>query len=334
MRITKEMLQKSARDCVTMRIKTEKDLVAAYLIGSALSDDFLFGGQADIDLVLVHSNQPSVQREIVRVYDEVHLDIIHHSQSTYLTPRELRIDPWLGYAIQDHPQLLYDVRHWFEFTQASAGSQFYRPDHMAGRSRKFSERARSIWTEMHQTKKMHGERIATYLKALASAGNAIACLSGPPISKRRFSQQIPARFAQIGLSDMYTGFLMLSGINEVSTEDVQTMLPGWEKAYLLASKQDPLNIDLHPLRKEYYLKAISVGVENDGPTSIGMMLLNTWAKAVNTTPATTPEYEEWLKAMDVFHLGKDDFSDRLNGLDHFLDRLEEAIDRWSLENGA
>lgn len=334
MRITKEMLQKSARDCVTMRIKSEKDLVAAYLIGSALSDDFLLGGQADIDLVLVHANQPAMQREIIRVYDEVHLDIIHHSQSTYLTPRELRVDPWLGYAIQDHPQLFYDVRHWFEFTQASAGSQFYRPDHTAGRARKFSERARSIWTELHQTKKMHGERIAAYLKALASAGNAIACLSGPPLSKRRFSKQISSRFAAVGLSDMYAGFQVLSGMNEVNTVDIQSMLPGWESAFQLASKQDPLNIDLHPLRKEYYLKAVMSGLEQDDPGSISMMFLNTWTKAVNTTLSTTPEFEIWLKSMDQFHLGKDDFSDRLNGLDHFLDRLEELIDRWSLENGA
>jgi hypothetical protein len=282
----------------------------------------------------VHANQPAVQREIVRVYDEVHLDIIHHSQSTYLTPRELRVDPWLGYAIQDHPQLLYDVRHWFEFTQASAGSQFYRPDHTAGRARKFSDHARVIWTDLHQTKKMHGERIAAYLKALASAGNAIACLSGPPLSKRRFSVQLQSRFAEIGHVEMYQGFLALCGMNEASTEEVQALIPGWEHAYQLASRQDPPNIDLHPLRKEYYLKAITEGLDENGPASIGMMFLNTWTKAVNTAPAATPEYEEWLKAMELFRLGKDDFADRLNGLDHFLDRLEEAIDRWSLENGA
>ena len=44
MRITREMLLKSARDTVTVRIKTEKDLVAAYLVGSVLGEDPLLGG--------------------------------------------------------------------------------------------------------------------------------------------------------------------------------------------------------------------------------------------------------------------------------------------------
>lgn len=334
MRITKEMLQKSAQDCVTMRIKTEKDLVAAYLVGSVLGDDPLIGGQADIDLVLVHGNQPAVKREIVRVYDEVHLDIIHHSQSTYLQPRELRVDPWLGYAIQDHPQLMYDVRHWFEFTQASVGSQFYRPDHAAGRARKLADLARTIWTDLHQSKKSHADRVKFYLKSLECAGNAIACLSGPPISTRRFSDGLAERFNSIHQSEMYSGFNILTGINEVSEEDIQSMLPLWEQAYKVANQQENCPAELHPLRKNYYLKAMQELLEDEGPTSIAMILLRTWNKSISTTLSTTPEYDAWLQAMNLFHLGKDDIPDRLNALDHFLDRLDEALEKWSVENGA
>ena len=334
MRITKEMLQKTTRDTVTVRIKTEKDLVAAYLVGSVLNDNPVLGGQVDIDLVLVHANQPAIPREIVRVYDEVHLDISHHSQSLYLQPRELRVNPWLGYAIQDHPQLLYDVRHWFEFTQASVGSQFYRPDHAAGRSRCLSEQARNLWTTLHQAKKSHAERIKLYLKALVYAGNALAVLSGPPLTIRRFSTLLPERFEAIGQTELLNGFYYLTGITEVSPDDVNHMLPLWEKAYQLAGQQENYPIELHPLRKDYYLKAMQSLLEEADPNSIAILLLRTWNKAICTTLSTTPEYDSWLQSMNQFHLGKDDFSDRLNALDHFLDRLDEAIDKWSFENGA
>jgi hypothetical protein len=334
MRITREMLLKSARDTVTIRIKIEKDLVAAYLVGSVLSEDPLLGGVTDIDLVLVHANPPAVPREIARVYDEVHLDILHHAQSVYLQPRELRIDPWLGYAIQDHPQLLYDVRHWFEFTQASVGSQFYRPDHANGRARNLSEQARTIWADLHQSKKTHADRIRLYLKALEYAGNSVACLSGAPLSRRRYSLLLPSRFEAINHADLKDGFNALTGINELTLVEIEALLPGWENAFLMAGKQEKCPLDLHPLRKDYYLRAIQTLLEESGGEAIAIPFLRIWNKAICSALSTTPEYDAWLQAMNRFHLGKDDFSDRLNGLDHFLDRLDEALDDWAFNNGA
>ena len=334
MRITKEMLIKSAKDTVTMRIKSEKDLVAAYLVGSVLGDEPLLGGHTDIDLILVHANLPQAQREIVRVYDEVHLDIQHHPQSLYLQPRELRADPWLGYTIQNHPQLLYDVRHWFEFTQASVGSQFYRPDHAADRSRKLKDQARSLWADLQQTKKPHAERVRSYLMALECAGNAIASLSGPPLTKRRFSSLLLSRFKQIGVGDLYSGFAFLTGITDVNTETIQSLFPLWEQAYKVAGQQESCPMDLHPLRRDYYLECMKTMLVEEEPDSVSMPLLRTWNKAILTTLSTTPEYDAWLQSMSTFHLGKEDMPERINSLDHFLDRLDEVLDTWSAENGA
>lgn len=334
MRITKEMLLKSAQDTVTLRLKTEKDLVAVYLVGSVLWDEPLIGGQADIDLIFVHAEDPPIPREIVRVYDEVHLDILHHPQSLYLQPRELRGDPWLGYSIQNHPQLLYDVRHWFEFTQASVGSQFHRPDLTVSRARKFYAQARTIWTDLHQSKKNHAEKVQSYLQALTWCGDAVACLNGSPLSDRRFSLDLEDRFAQIDEAEMYTGFNFLTGIHEVNSEDIQGMFPDWEKAYQLANLQENCPAIIHPFRKEYYLRAIQAILEERGPKEMVMPFLQTWNTAICTTLSTTPEYDAWLKAMNQFHLGKDDMTDRWNGLDHFLDRLDEALERWALLNGA
>lgn len=334
MRITKEMLQKSARDAVTIRLKTEKDMVAAYLVGSVLWDEPLLGGQADIDLILVHANTPSRAREVVRVYDEVNLDILHHNQEMYLQPRELRMDPWLGYTIQNHPQLLYDVRHWFEFTQASAGSQFYRPDHAVGRARKFSELARTLWTGLHQAKKSHADRVHDYLQSLESAGNAIACLSGSPLPERRFSLELNQRFTAIGQAEMVAGFNYLLGITEVDADEIHSMITYWEQAFDMAGKQSDCPVELTPIRKDYYLKAIHAILDEQGPQSVGMLFLQTWNNCIRTNLSTTPEYDCWLSAMSSFHLGKEDLADRLNGLDHFLDRLDEALEQWALQNGA
>jgi hypothetical protein len=334
MRITKDMLQKSAKDAITIRLKTEKDMVAAYLVGSVLWDEPLIGGYADIDLILVHANPPTKTREIVRVYDEVTLDILHHCQDLYLQPREMRSDPWLGYSVQNHPQLLYDVRHWFEFTQASVGSQFYRPDLAVGRARKLSTLAREIWTELHQGKKSHADRINEYLRALESAGNAIACLSGPPLPERRFSLELRNRFQAIGQAEMMTGFNYLLGIDDLSADGLHAVLTDWEQAYDMAGKQESCPVELGPIRKDYYLKAIHAMLDDGGSESVAMLLLQTWTRCIRTNLSTTPEYDEWLKAMSSFHLGKEDFADRLNSLDHFLDRLDEALDGWALKNGA
>ncbi len=334
MRITKEMLQKSARDSVAVRLKSDKDLVAAYLTGSVLGDDPLLGGQADIDLVLVHSNEPQKQREIVKVFDEVHLDITHHPQSMYFQPRELRMDPWLGYSIQSNPLLLYDVRHWFEFTQASVGSQFYRPDHAIGRARKLAENARVIWTDIHQTKMTFAQKVNRYFDSLECAGNAIACLSGSPIGIRRFSLMIEDRFASIGQEDMYSGFIYMTGINDVTEEDVLDMLPDWERAYQVAGQQENCAPELHPLRKDYYLKAMQEILEENNPDSIAMLFLHTWNKSICASLSTTPEYDTWLQTMSKFHLSKDELPDRLTLLDHFIDRLDEALEKWAFENGA
>ena len=86
-------------------------------------------------------------------------------------------------------------------------------------------------------------------------------------------------------------------------------------------------LDLHPLRKDYYLRAIQTLMEESGGEAIAIPFLRIWNKSICTALSTTPEYDSWLQAMNQFHLGKEDFSDRLNGLDHFLDRW---MRRWTI----
>lgn len=334
MRITKELLQKTARETVAARLRTEKDMVAAYLVGSALEDDPMVGGTTDIDLVIVHSGEPKTTREIVRVFDEVHLDIVHQPQTYYLQPRELRADPWLGSSVQNHPLLLHDVRHWFEFTQASVGSAFYRPDHVIGRARCLADQAREIWSNLRESKKSHADRIRLYLQALSDAGNAIAVLTGIPLAKRRFSLELPDRFAAIRESGSYTGFSALTGGEGVVATDLASLLPLWEKAFDSAGRQENAPPDLHPLRKEYYLRAFESFLEENKPHALIMPLLRTWNKAISIQLSTTPEYDIWLDSMSLFHLRKEDFTHKMEALDAYLDHLDEILEKWAFDHGA
>jgi hypothetical protein len=232
MRNTRDFLHKTAMDHVAKRIKSDKDLVGAYLIGSVLSDEPLMGGTTDIDLVIIHVGEPKVKREIIRVNDEVHLDVVHHSESVYQQPRTLRAEAWLGTAIQNHPVLLYDVRHWFEFTQASAGSQFYRPDHILARARTLSEKARSIWTELNEGRPIYVKKVRKFMEAVECAANAAASLTGAPLTRRCFLRDFPDRCTEIGASGLVTSLVNLLDLQNLNAENITSLLPYGKKHFV------------------------------------------------------------------------------------------------------
>ena len=151
MRITRETLLKIATETAAQRVRQNRSLVSILATGSLLEEEPVLGGTTDIDLIFVHSGQPPIDRELVRLNDEVHLDIAHLPQSLFNQPRQLRVDSWLGPAIYANPILLHDTQHWFEFTQASVRSQFTRPDYALGRARPFAERARQSWLQMRES---------------------------------------------------------------------------------------------------------------------------------------------------------------------------------------
>ena len=146
MRITRETLLKLARDTVTQRARADRGIVSAYLHGSLLEEEPLLGGTADIDLFIVHNDSSQVEREIVRITDEVILDITHHPRNVYRQTKELRLHPWLGPTIFGC-KILYDPQHFMDFTQAGVRGQFNRADQVLGRARPQVEHARQMWMD-------------------------------------------------------------------------------------------------------------------------------------------------------------------------------------------
>ena len=116
MRITQGTLLKNAKNEAADRLRRDRHLVCIYLTGSMTTDSPLLGGATDIDLVIIHSSEPEQEREIVRVTDEVHLDIAHYPQMLFRDTRRLRVDPWLGSYLCLDPLVLHDSGHWFDFT--------------------------------------------------------------------------------------------------------------------------------------------------------------------------------------------------------------------------
>ena len=149
MRVTRESLIRIAKETAQERSYNNKEIIAAYLTGSLLTDDPLLGGVTDIDLVLVTANNPPMRREIVALTPDFHLDISFRAKAEYNPPRELRVNPWLGYEIYD-PMLLYESQHFFEFTQAAvrAGFEFREPALMLQRCRTLLDHGRKIWFDL------------------------------------------------------------------------------------------------------------------------------------------------------------------------------------------
>ena len=103
MRITRETLIKLAQDTTAERVRLNHRIICVYLTGSLLHEEPLLGGTGDIDLFVIHDSQPAVDREVVRLSDEIHLDIAHLSQDVFQHPRLLRTHPWISPFIVSHP---------------------------------------------------------------------------------------------------------------------------------------------------------------------------------------------------------------------------------------
>jgi hypothetical protein len=231
MRVTHETLLRVVRDTVAQRTRIDRSLMSVYLSGSLLEDEYMLGGTTDIDLVFIHTDLEGPDREIVRLTDEIHLDIAHHLHKDYRQTRRLREHPWLGPTLE-RCVIFHDPQHFMDFTQASVRGQFDRPDHVMERSRRQAEHARQVWLYYHEQKHKAGPKeISDYLRAIEHAANAIASLSGPPLTERRFLLKFPQRMQAIGHPGLYPGLLGLIGGPNVNVDVLRSWLPDWEAAY-------------------------------------------------------------------------------------------------------
>jgi hypothetical protein len=333
MRVTRESLIRIAKETVQERIYNDKDIVAAYLTGSLLSENPFLGGVTDIDLVLVTANKPLMSREIVALTPDFHLDISYRAKAEYDPPRELRVNPWLGYEIYDL-MVLYESRHFIEFTQAAvrAGFEFHEPALVLQRCRKLLDHGRKIWFDLMDVGKSAGPKeVAKYLKSLYHAANVIAELYGPPLPERRLLLLFPSLAEQAGRSGLSVGLLGLLGGTDLDVSLLEGWLPGWESTFKAGFETGKAEVRIHPARLNYYKKSFEAMLGGDDPTVLLWPLLNTWTNAAVALPED--EIQHWQAACDTLGLIGERFVERVEGLDQYLDELDILLEEIAQANG-
>jgi len=314
MRTTQDALLKIARDTAEKAFVPNPNVTAAFLVGSMLSDNPFMGNSTDIDLLVIYKGVPPHEREVLKISNEIHIDIRFESAELYAQPRELRGDPWRGYNMWD-PLLLHQKGRFFEYTQSIVRSQFDDPANRLKRAYAFSAPARTAWTEMQLDP----------ASAAANAANTVAVLSGPPLPERRLLAQFPERAGKLVNPDLFKGLLDIFAA-QATVDFVNEWLPAWEAA-LSAGGHRPVDVSLHIARLGYYKNAIQTLLQSDFPLAAIWPMLSTWALAAEADTFTIEHSKAWAKALAQLGLDPAGMPDRLEALDRYLDILEETLEQ-------
>ncbi len=330
MRVTSEQLRKIAQDTVAERAKKDRAILSVYLHGSVVNGEPLLGGAADIDLTFIYE-AGEARREIVRLNNEVHLDIWHRPKKDYEPARALREQAWLGYEAYGC-KTLHDPKHFMDFTQAGVRGLFSQPDNVMARAEPLLKSARQAWLRMSQERTEVGPaQVREYLATLEKTANAVASLNGSPLPVRRFLLDYPARAEAVGEAGLYAGLVGLLGAALMDTSAIKNWLPPWEQAYAAAAKLEKTPAELHRHRQTYYRQGIEAMLDGEHPQAALWPLLWTWTEAV--TYLREDAWTGWVEACDELELLGEHFGLKLEGLDVYLDRVEELFDGWKRERG-
>ncbi len=334
MHITRDLLVKFAREYVAKKTRPSNDIVAVYLTGSILTEDPLIGGSTDIDLVVVHKENPLFEREVQRISYEISLDVQHHHQSFYTFHRRLRLNPWLGFALCDHSSILYDTDHWMEFIQAGVSANFRSPEIVYARGQAAAEKARQLWFELEDPQELpFGLWTDLYYKAVGSAANAIAILNGPALTTRRMLLEFPARAEALGKLELTGELLQLISRAPINAEILNTWRPAWENALTAASKLPDCPPNLLPARKAYFVNSCAAMVESGTAHAALWPMVETWRQAAQLLAEDSAQQEAWQKFLEALEITQSGKNEQIERLDHFLENAEAALAGLKTEYG-
>ncbi len=291
--------------------------------GSLLYGSPLLGGAGDIDLVFIHNSPPATDNQIIKLTPEIHFDIEHHDEVLYRKPREIRLDPWLGPTIYD-AQPLYDPRHFLDYTQSGARSNFSFPENIEARSKPLIAQARQFW--MDRQVSAPGEILVefpAFLQALNNAVNAVALQSGPPLPTRRLALDFPARAAAVGAPGLAVAFNHLLGSIALPPDLMKSWLVEWDLVInaLQAAGKGTMLVE----KKSYYRSAMDSILKSAQPQDLVWPLINTWTEALSLLPEMEKNQLAWTKAITNLGFAGKDYQTRLAALDSFLEMCESLI---------
>ena len=335
MRVTRESLIRIAKETVQQRTFNDRAIIAAYLTGSLVQEDVdpLLGGTSDIDIIFVHADEPKYRREFVKLTPDFHVDIGHRARAEFKRPRDLRVDPWLGWEMFD-PKLLYEREKFFEFIQAGlrAGFEFNAPAPALTRSRALLDSGRQTWRELEDiSEDLTTRDVVDYMKALFHGVNAVAELSGPPLPERRLILEFGPRAETARRPEMVEALTGLLGCTGLDPEQIRLWLPDWKLAFEGAAGNTRADVRIHPARLNYYEKAIRAMLDGPTPHAALWPMLETWSLAVEILPDHA--LEAWRSAATQLRFTPAHFEEKVHGLDLFLDEVEALLDELAREHG-
>ena len=330
MHLLLESMIQIAKEAAVQRADSNHDIVAAYLTGSVLDRDPFLGDTADIDLVLVHAQEPKIRREIVSLTPEIHLDIKHNPRREYAHPRQLRVHPWLGPEMYD-PLLLYESEHFFQFVQAGLRDKFHEPVNTLQRARRNTDHARQMCNGLQTPAESGPALVLKYLKAVNHAANAVAILNGMPLAERRLLLQFPARAEAAGRPGLPAGLLGLLGAQNADIFALARSLPEWEKDFQEAASRPNVEGRIHPGRLAYYKKALEALLSGEHPQAILWPFIHTWSLAAAVLPPA--RQVAWQSACQQLGLVGETFKEHVQELAHYLDGIEELLEGMAAVNG-
>lgn len=333
MRITRDLLLNTAKDTVRQATYGSHDLTCAYITGSLLYEDPLIGGTTDIDLIYVHAIDAPVEREIIPIVDEYHLDITHYHESVFSQPRRLRSDVWIGSFFCNSPILLHDSNHWFEFNQAVIAAHFFDPVNIVQRVNHFAEGARADWMALQTSGDGFSPRsLYRYLKSIERAANAIVCLTSVPLTERRILLDFPKHAADLGMPGLASGFIDLIVPEQPVDPNWDIWLADWRTTFGAVQRINDPPLKFSNGRMPYYEKAID-GLKEDHQEAALWVLISTWSQMMSFLPEDMNTRVAFSDFCQVLMLGSDHFHSRLDALDVYLDKIEETIENWAAQNG-
>ena len=333
MRITKDLLLATAKDAVKRARFDSHDIVCAYLTGSIIREDPLLGGTTDIDLMYVHSTDVKLKRELIPIAEDYHLDIAHLSQSYFSQPRKLRTDAWVGSFLCHYPIVLYESNHWFDIIRSAVFAHFFQPINVIERVTPFIEDARRDWLNLqNQGGNLGIDAIPVYLKSIKNAANAIACLTSVPLTDRRVLIDFPSVALGVQMPGLTGGLIDLLVPPDPIEPDWETWLANWNVAFSSIQQIGKLPLSYSEMRRPYYEKAI-LGLKDENNQAALWLLLWTWSFMSSRLPKNNASQKGFMDLLSQLMLDPDHFSERLDGLDQFLDVVEVTIENWKTAAG-
>lgn len=344
MLITQDLLIAITKDYLNRLFRQKNDIVAAYLTGSVLSEQALIGGSTDIDLVLVHKEDPPVAREIRRIKSNISFDIVHHHQSLYTFHRRMRQDAWLGYALRNHDGIIFDTDHWLEYIQAGVDSQFDSPENTYARAAKFADEARRQWFELDDDDEFpFSDWLGIFFKSVGDASNAIAALSGPGLTQRRFMLDFPARAEAVNQLALVGDLARLIGNESISEAFYEKWRPVWEFWLEECGQSPDCPPNLHKARKAYFLDSCDTLANSGNLHAVLWPMLETWRQieiclrensdSGNDDPEIKNASSDWLSFAKDIGFEPSQKEAKTKELGHYIEKVQQTLENYKRDFG-